>query len=44
MRYASASERTKQYVIEPQRIVYAHGGIYLVAWVAEYGETGASTC
>lgn len=27
----------QQYLIEPQRIVYAHGGIYLVAWVAEYG-------
>lgn len=37
MRYASASSRrTKDYVIEPQRIVYAHGGIYLVAWVPEY--------
>lgn len=39
MRYASASSRrTKDYVIEPQRIVYAQGGIYLVAWVPEYGE------
>jgi predicted DNA-binding transcriptional regulator YafY len=39
MRYASASSRrTKTYVVEPQRIVYAHGGIYLIAWVAEYGQ------
>ncbi|MBA2301127.1 MAG: WYL domain-containing transcriptional regulator [Acidobacteria bacterium] len=39
MRYASASSRrTKDYVVEAQRIVYAHGGIYLVAWVPEYRE------
>lgn len=39
MRYASASSgRTKEYVVEPQRIAYAHGGIYLVAWVPEYNE------
>jgi predicted DNA-binding transcriptional regulator YafY len=39
MRYASASSRrTKEYVIEAQRIAYAEGGIYLVAWVPEYGE------
>jgi len=25
------------YVIEPHRIVYAHGGIYLIAWVPAYG-------
>ena len=37
MRYASASsQRTKDYVIDPQRIVYADGGIYLVAWVPAY--------
>ncbi len=37
MRYASvSSRRTKDYVVEPQRIVYAHGGISLVAWVPEY--------
>ena len=28
----------KTYVIEPQRIAYAAGGIYLVAWVPAYGE------
>ena len=39
MRYASASSRrTKTYVVEPQRLVYAHGGIYLIAWVPEYGQ------
>lgn len=38
MRYASrSSKRTKEYVVEPQRVVYADGGIYLVAWVPEYG-------
>ena len=26
------------YVIEPQRIVYARGGIYMIAWVPAYGE------
>ena len=37
MRYASASsQRTKEYLVEPQRIVYADGGIYLVAWVPDY--------
>ena len=39
MRYASMSSRqTKEYVVEPQRIAYAHGGMYLVAWVVDYGE------
>jgi predicted DNA-binding transcriptional regulator YafY len=39
MRYASASShRTKTYVVEAQRLVYAHGGIYLIAWVPEYGQ------
>jgi predicted DNA-binding transcriptional regulator YafY len=39
MRYASASSRrTKTYEVEPQRLAYAHGGVYLVAWVPEYGE------
>ena len=48
MRYASASKQGCQapvnvrvpgtYVIEPQRIVYAHGGIYLIAWVPAYGQ------
>ena len=39
MRYASAaSGRTKDYVIEAQRIAYADGGIYLVAFVPAYGQ------
>jgi predicted DNA-binding transcriptional regulator YafY len=39
MRYASASSgRTKEYIVEPQRIAYAGGGIYLIAWVPEYRE------
>ena len=39
MRYASAaSRRTRDYVVEPQRIAYADGGMYLIAWVPEYGE------
>lgn len=38
MRYASASSgRTKDYIIEAQRIAYADGGIYVVGWVPEYG-------
>ena len=39
MRYASLSSRqTKEYLLEPQRIAYVDGGIYLVAWVVDYGE------
>ena len=39
MRYASMSSRqTKEYLVEPQRIAYADGGLYLVAWVVDYGE------
>ena len=39
MRYASLSSRQmKDYLVEPQRIAYADGGIYLVAWVVDYGE------
>ena len=26
------------YIVEPQRIVYAHGGIYVIAFVPAYGE------
>lgn len=40
MRYASvSSRRTKDYVIHPYRIAYAEGGLYLIAFVPEYGET-----
>ena len=39
MRYHShASARTRDYVVEPLRIAYADGGIYLTGWVPEYGE------
>jgi len=40
MRYDSAaSRRVKDYVVEPLRLSYAAGGIYLTAHVLEYGET-----
>ena len=39
MRYNSASSRrAKEYVVEPHRLAYAHGGIYLIAFVPEYGQ------
>ena len=39
MRYHSASSREiKPYVVDPMRISYADGGVYLTAHVAEYGE------
>jgi predicted DNA-binding transcriptional regulator YafY len=39
MRYHSLSSgRTKEYLLEPYRLVYADGGLYLVANVPEYGE------
>jgi len=40
MRYHSVSSaHTKEYVIEPLRVSYAFGGIYLTAFVPEYSET-----
>jgi len=40
MRYSShASRRTRTYVVDPLRVSYADGGIYLTAYVREYGET-----
>jgi predicted DNA-binding transcriptional regulator YafY len=37
MRYHSLSSgRTKEYLVEPYRLVYADGGLYLVAFVPEY--------
>ncbi len=37
MRYHSASSgRTKGYTVEPYRLVYADGGLYLLAFVPEY--------
>jgi len=39
MRYHSfSSNREKTYTIEPQRLVFAQGGLYLVAFVPEYGQ------
>ena len=40
MRYHSfSSDREKQYVIEPYRVVFAQGALYVVAFVPEYGQT-----
>ncbi len=39
MRYHShASDRVKEYVVHPYRIVYAQGGLYLMAFVPAYKE------
>jgi predicted DNA-binding transcriptional regulator YafY len=39
MRYFSAaSNSAKTYRAEPYRLALAHGGLYLVAWVPQYGE------
>ena len=40
MRYHSfSSEREKKYIIEPSRVVFAQGALYLVAYVPEYSQT-----
>lgn len=40
MRYdSSSSRRTKDYILEPLRVSYAEGGVYLTGYVPEYGET-----
>jgi predicted DNA-binding transcriptional regulator YafY len=36
--YSLSSRRTKSYTVDPYRVVYHHGGLYLYARVAEYGE------
>jgi predicted DNA-binding transcriptional regulator YafY len=36
--YSRSSERTKTYVIHPYRLAYAQGGLYVLAFVPEYGE------
>ena len=36
MRYTKARASAQTYAVEPQRIAYAHGGIYLIAWVPAY--------
>src|SRR5215203_1770413 len=39
MRYHSmSSDREKAYLIEPYRLVYAQGALYVVAFVPEYGQ------
>ncbi|MDQ3070578.1 MAG: WYL domain-containing protein [Acidobacteriota bacterium] len=39
MRYFSlSSSRAKEYVLHPYRVVYAQGGLYLLAFVPEYKE------
>ena len=39
MSYLSmASSREKQYLIEPHRLIFAEGGLYLLAYVPEYKE------
>jgi predicted DNA-binding transcriptional regulator YafY len=37
--YSASSRRARQYILEPLRLVYADGGVYLIAWVPQYGET-----
>lgn len=40
MRYHSfSSDREKEYVVEPSRVVFAQGALYLVAFVPEYAQT-----
>lgn len=36
--HSRSSDRTKTYVIHPYRLAYAQGGLYLLAFVPEYGE------
>ena len=36
--HSKSSERTKTYLIHPYRLAYAQGGLYLLAYVPEYGE------
>jgi predicted DNA-binding transcriptional regulator YafY len=36
--YSRASARTREYIVEPLRLSYAEGGLYLTAWVPEYSE------
>jgi len=39
LRYHSfSSDREKTYLVEPQRLVFAQGGLYLVAFVPEYDQ------
>ena len=39
MRYHSVSSaRVKDYLVHPYRLMFAHGGLYLLAYVPEYGD------
>ncbi|MEP7310525.1 MAG: WYL domain-containing protein [Acidobacteriota bacterium] len=36
--YSQSSDRTKVYLVHPYRLAHAQGGLYLLAYVPEYGE------
>jgi predicted DNA-binding transcriptional regulator YafY len=36
--YSKSSDRTKTYLIHPYRLAYAQAGLYLMAYVPEYGQ------
>ena len=36
--HSRSSDRTKAYLVHPYRLAYAQGGLYLLAYVPEYGE------
>ncbi len=36
--HSKSSDRTKAYLVHPYRLAYAQGGLYLLAYVPEYGE------
>ncbi len=36
--HSFSSHRVKTYIVEPYRLAYAQGGIYLIAFVPEYGQ------
>ena len=36
--HSASSDRTKTYLVHPYRLAYAQGGLYLLAYVPEYGE------
>ena len=36
--HSRSSDRTKRYLLHPYRLAYAQGGLYLLAYVPEYGE------
>jgi predicted DNA-binding transcriptional regulator YafY len=36
--HSASSKRLKDYTVEPLRLSYADGGVYLIAWVPEYAQ------